>query len=85
MADHMAERLGLSADQSAQVKAIQADTRQQEMQLRQQETAKIRALLNEEQRAKFDQMQQRMQGRMQGRRGGAGMGPQDASPPSPQQ
>jgi periplasmic protein CpxP/Spy len=63
MADRMADRLNLTTDQRSQLKAIQQSTRQQEMELRKAEMAKIRALLTDEQRAKFDQMQTQMQQR----------------------
>lgn len=59
----LADRLNLTADQRAQLKTIQRATRQQEMELRKKETAQIRSLLTDVQRAKFDQMQAQIQQR----------------------
>ncbi|ADV81967.1 hypothetical protein [Terriglobus saanensis] len=76
MGDRLADRLNLTADQRTQLKAIQQATRQQEMELHKEETAKLRALLTDEQRAKFDQMQ----AQMQQRRGQRGMDNSQAPP-----
>lgn len=83
MADRLAQRLNLSADQTAQVKAIQSDTRAQEMALRKGEMDKIRALLNDDQRAKFDQMQSHMQSHMQQGHGHRSLQNNQGAPPPP--
>lgn len=81
----MTKRLNLTADQQAQVKSIQQDTREQMMALRNDSTLsqdqrqakmmdvrkssqdKIRGVLTDEQKPKFDAMQAQMRGRMRNR------------------
>jgi Spy/CpxP family protein refolding chaperone len=91
-------RLNLTADQQAQVKAIdedsmkqaqavrsdtslsQDDRRAKMMNIRKASDDKIRALLTDDQKTKFDALQAEMKARMQNRDGGAPPPP----PPPPQ-
>jgi Spy/CpxP family protein refolding chaperone len=88
----LTKRLNLTSDQQSQVKAIQQDTGQQMMAVRNDTTLsqdqrrskmmeihkssqdKIRGVLTDEQKPKFDAMQTRMRGRMRNRQ-------QDQAPP----
>lgn len=75
--DRLGEKLGLTPEQAAQVKSIREQTRKQEFELHKQEPTQIRALLNDEQKAKWDAMQARMKDRM------AEGGKRHAPPPPP--
>jgi Spy/CpxP family protein refolding chaperone len=84
----LTKKLNLTADQQAQVKSIQQDTRQQMMAVRNDSTLsqeqqqskmmdirkssqdKIRGVLTDEQKPKFDAMQAQMRGRMRNRQQG---------------
>ena len=95
----MQRRLGLTADQTTQVRAIfadgrakmealrsntslaPADRRAQGEALRQDQDAKIHAVLTPDQKTKFDEMEARMREHRRG--GGDGDGP--PPPPAPQQ
>ncbi len=97
MVEMMTKELSLTPDQVTSVKAIEADSRQQMMAVREDTStpqeqkrdkmmairvasqAKIRALLTDEQKVKFDKMEARMRER---NRGGGG-GPDGPPPPPP--
>jgi protein CpxP len=99
-AEMMQKRLGLSGDQTAQVKAIlideqakmealranaspgSANPRGQGMALRQEEDAKIEAILTPDQKAKYEEMKAQQRERMQERRQRQG-GDEPAPPPPP--
>jgi Spy/CpxP family protein refolding chaperone len=101
--EHMQRQLSLTADQTAQIKSIFADTYSQMKALHedtsivpadkhekmryihQASTAKIRAVLTDAQKPKFDEMLARQQERMEhrgGREGGPGE-PMTPPPPPP--
>lgn len=98
--EQMTKQLNLTPDQVTSIKAIEADSRQQAMALRDDTStsqdakhekmmairmagqAKVRALLNDDQKAKFDAMEARMHERME-HRGGHGEGPDGPPPPPP--
>ena len=62
----------------------QKDRREQMMKLHEDSMAKVRALLTDEQKTKFDQMQKERREHMRGPRGeGAGQGEGSAPPPPP--
>lgn len=99
-AEMMQKRLGLSGDQTAQVKAIlideqakmealranassgSANSRGQGMALRQEEDAKIEAVLTPDQKAKYEEMKAQQRERMQERHQRQG-GDEPAPPPPP--
>lgn len=87
----MQRELSLTADQSTKVKAIlddgraqmvaareAGDGREKLMAIRKAESDKIRAILDDTQKTKFDEMEKRMRERM--RRGQGGEGPPPAPP-----
>lgn len=80
--DRMAAKLNLSADQVTQVKAIREDGMKQMMALHEAEKAKIRGVLTDEQKVKFDAM---MDKKMEHRGGHHGMGRMPPPPPPPAQ
>lgn len=105
--DMLTTQLNLTPDQVTQVKAVQADTRQQMMALREDTSTaqqdkqakmmairkgseeKIRGVLTDDQKTKFDAMQARMQQRRESREGGPGApapaAPAGQTPPAPPQ
>jgi protein CpxP len=75
--EQVQEVKAIELDSRGQAKAVhedtsmaQADKRSKMMAIRQSAEVKIRALLNDDQRGKFDAMQARMQERMRNREGG---------------
>lgn len=100
--EHMTKALNLSADQVAQIKAIDEDTQKQAMAVRDDSTLaradkrakmmdirkasqdKIRGVLNDEQKTKYDAMQAKMRERRAARMGGGNAPPQQPAP-APQQ
>jgi Spy/CpxP family protein refolding chaperone len=100
----MTKHLNLTSDQVTRIKAIDDDTRQQMMALRddtstprdqkrpkmesihQAQDAKIKAVLTDDQKTKYEAMQARMRERREERReDGAGSPPPPPPPPSSQQ
>ncbi|MEO6912125.1 MAG: Spy/CpxP family protein refolding chaperone [Edaphobacter sp.] len=86
--DQVTQVKAINADTMSQMKALREDTttakadkRSKMMEIRQASQDKIRNILTDEQKTKFDAMQAKMQARRQNRQGGAGAPP----PPSPQQ
>lgn len=86
--DQVSQIKAIDADTMTQMKALRQDTttsradkRSKMMEIHQASQDKIRNVLNDEQKTKFDAMQAKMQARRQGRHGGAGAPP----PPPPQQ
>ena len=95
--EHLTKALNLTPDQVTSVKAIQADSHQQMLALRQDSTvagpdrrakmmaihqaedAKVKSVLNEDQKAKYDAMQAKMREHREERQGGD----QSAPPPPP--
>ena len=85
--DQVTQIKAIDDDQMTQVQALRSDTstsrddkRPKMMAIHQASTEKIRAVLNDEQKTKFDAMEAHRRDRMQG--GGDGQG---APPPPPQQ
>lgn len=83
--DQVTQVKAIEADTMSQMKALrdqtstaQADRRSKMMEIRQASQDKIRNVLNDEQKTKFDAMQARMKARRQNRQGGPG-----AMPPPP--
>ncbi len=54
---HLTKALNLSSDQASQIKSILTDGQQQMQALRQAEETKIKGVLTDDQKAKFDAMQ----------------------------
>lgn len=84
--DQTSQIKAIDQDSMTQMKALRDDTgtdkadkRFKMMSIHDASNTKIRALLNDEQKTKFDAMEARMRQRMQNRRGGD----QGAPPPSP--
>ena len=89
--DQVTQVKAIDADTMAQMKALrddastaQADRRSKMMEIRQASQDKIRNLLTDEQKTKFDAMEARMKARRQNRQGGEGAAP-PPPPPPPQQ
>lgn len=87
--DQVTQVKAIDADTMSQMKSLredtataQADKRSKAMQIRQASQDKIRNVLTDEQKTKYDEMQARMKARRQSRQGGEGAAP---PPPSPQQ
>ena len=87
--DQVTQIKAIDADTMSQMKALRADTataqadkRSQMMAIHQASQDKIRNVLTDEQKTKFDAMQAKMKERRHNRRGGEGVPP---SPPPPQQ
>jgi hypothetical protein len=73
--DYLAEQLDLSADQKTKITGILEEQRAQRRGMRGEAHDRIAAVLNEEQRAKFDQMRGWGRGAGMGRGMGYGPGP----------
>ena len=73
--DYMAERLNLTAEQKAQVEKIFEEQREKREAMRGQMHEQIRAVLNDEQKAKLDEFQANRPNRDCPRNGGDGPGP----------
>jgi Spy/CpxP family protein refolding chaperone len=87
--DQVTQVKAIDADQMSQMKALrddtstpQADKRSKMMAIRQASQDKIRNVLTDEQKPKYDAMLAKMQQRRQNRQGG---GDESAPPPPPQQ
>ncbi len=85
--DQVTQVKAIQADSESQMQAIHSDTslqgadrRTKMMDLHKTETDKVRAVLNDDQKAKFDAMEAKRHERMEHDRGG-----QDAPPPPPAQ
>jgi len=87
--DQVTQVKAIDADTMSQMKALRedsttakADKRSKMMEIHQASQDKIRNVLTDEQKTKFDAMQAKMQARRQNHRGGAGAPP---PPPAPEQ
>jgi Spy/CpxP family protein refolding chaperone len=87
--DQVTQVKAIDADSMSQMKALredtstpQADKRSKMMEIRQASQDKIRNILTDEQKTKYDAMQAKMQARRQSRQGGDGAA---APPPAPPQ
>jgi len=73
--DYLTDRLNLSEDQKAKITGILDEQRAKRMSIRGETHDRIAAVLNDEQRAKFDQMKGSGRGPGMGRGMGKGPGP----------
>ena len=87
--DQVTQIKAIDADTMSQMKALREDTttakadkRSKMMEIHQASQDKIRNVLTDEQKTKFDAMQAKMKARRQNHRGGAGAPP---PPPAPEQ
>lgn len=90
--DQVTQVKSIQADNETQMQAIHSDTSLQGadrhakmMDLHKAESDKIRAVLNDDQKAKYDAMEARHHDRMRGGHGGPWTSGQDAPPPPPAQ
>jgi protein CpxP len=88
--DQVTSVKGIEADSRQQMMALREDTstpqeqkRDKMMSIRSASQAKIRALLTDDQKVKFDKMEARMRERMQNRGGGGGPDGPPPPPPAP--
>lgn len=89
--DQVTQVKAIDADTMSQMKTLREDTstakadkRSKMMEIRQASQDKIRNVLTDEQKTKFDAMQTKMQARRQNRQGGEGTAPPPPPPPTQQ-
>jgi len=89
--DQVTQVKAIDADTMNQMKALREDTttaradrRSKMMEIRKASQDKIRNVLTDEQKTKFDAMQAKMQARRQNRQGGEGTAPPPPPPPTQQ-